>query len=316
MWLGSDPGAGLVRSDCPQRRTAAGGPWIPFQGECVQMSSKRRSVLKRAIPSGIAATAAVALVVATGAGSSHREAPNISLDPTGDNTDVYAFTAKDAPGFAHGRRQLDPARGSRRRAELLPVRRKARYYVQIDNTGDGKPDVSYRWQFKTTTRNPNSFLYAVPGVSSFNDPKLNVVQTYSLYRETPGNRGSVNERADRQQRAGGAQQRRAQDDPELRRGRLVGDPRALGRRQGRSPARSTTRSSSTSARRSTGSTSASGTGNAGGGKDDVAGYNTHSVVLQVPEAEVTRNGKARRPARPRATRSSACGRPRSGASSR
>ena len=35
-----------------------------------------------------------------------------------------------------------------------------------------------------------------------------------------------------------------------------------------------------------------GTGNAGGGKDDLAGYNVHSVVLQVPEAEVTRDGKA------------------------
>ncbi len=34
-----------------------------------------------------------------------------------------------------------------------------------------------------------------------------------------------------------------------------------------------------------------GLGNQGGGKDDVAGYNTHSFVLQVPESEVTRDGK-------------------------
>jgi hypothetical protein len=32
-----------------------------------------------------------------------------------------------------------------------------------------------------------------------------------------------------------------------------------------------------------------GTGNAGGGKDDLAGYNVHSFVLQVPETEVTRD---------------------------
>ena len=37
-----------------------------------------------------------------------------------------------------------------------------------------------------------------------------------------------------------------------------------------------------------------GLGNQGGGKDDVAGYNVHSFVLQVPEAEVTRDGKTRR----------------------
>ena len=34
-----------------------------------------------------------------------------------------------------------------------------------------------------------------------------------------------------------------------------------------------------------------GLGNQGGGKDDVAGYNTKSFVLQVPESEVTRDGK-------------------------
>ena len=49
--------------------------------------------------------AATAAVLAAGAlattgvfGSSHREAPRIMLDPSADNTDVYAFTAPDAPG--------------------------------------------------------------------------------------------------------------------------------------------------------------------------------------------------------------------------
>src|SRR4051812_49778580 len=35
-----------------------------------------------------------------------------------------------------------------------------------------------------------------------------------------------------------------------------------------------------------------GTGNQGGGKDDLAGYNTNSIVLQVPEAQVTRDHKS------------------------
>jgi len=30
--------------------------------------------------------------------SSHREAPEISKDPSADNTDVYAFVSPDAPG--------------------------------------------------------------------------------------------------------------------------------------------------------------------------------------------------------------------------
>src|SRR6185295_3908841 len=33
-----------------------------------------------------------------------------------------------------------------------------------------------------------------------------------------------------------------------------------------------------------------GFGNQGGGKDDLAGYGVHSIVLQVPEERVTRDG--------------------------
>ena len=32
-------------------------------------------------------------------------------------------------------------------------------------------------------------------------------------------------------------------------------------------------------------------GNKGGGKDDLAGYSVHSIVLQVPEQAVTKNGE-------------------------
>ena len=44
-----------------------------------------------------AALAAGSLAVTGVLGSSHREAPKILADPTADNTDVYAFTAPDAP---------------------------------------------------------------------------------------------------------------------------------------------------------------------------------------------------------------------------
>ena len=35
-----------------------------------------------------------------------------------------------------------------------------------------------------------------------------------------------------------------------------------------------------------------GTGQPGRGKDDLAGYGVHSIVLQVPEEKVTRDGEA------------------------
>ena len=50
----------------------------------------------RKLPLAVAALAAAAVAVPLGFGSSNREAPNISLDPSADNTDTYAWTAKDA----------------------------------------------------------------------------------------------------------------------------------------------------------------------------------------------------------------------------
>jgi hypothetical protein len=238
-----------------------------------------------------AAVVAVGVAAVLSFGSSHREAPNISLDPTGDNTDVYAFTAKDSPGsltvVANWIPLEDPAGGP----NFYTFDPKARYYIRIDNTGDGKPDVSYRYQFKTTVRNKKSFIYALPGVSSFKDPKLNIVQTYSIFRETvdengretvkriakkipvaPSNSGpktfpdyaKVAAAANRSLSGGYKTFAGQIEDPFFVDLGATFD--AINLR--------------------------SGTGNAGGGKDDVAGYNTHTIVLQVPEAKVTRNGES------------------------
>src|SRR3954465_7168581 len=131
-----------------------------------------------------AALAAVLVAVALSAGSSHREAPNTSMDPTADDTDVYAFTANDAPGaltvVANWIPFEDPAGGP----NFYRFDDRAHYYVNVDNTGDGKADIRYEFKFKTKIRNKNSFLYALPGVSSLRDPKLNVLQRYSVVRET------------------------------------------------------------------------------------------------------------------------------------
>ena len=60
---------------------------------------------------------------------------------------------------------------------------RARYYVHVDNTGDGREDVSYRFEFKSKV-NPKSYLQAFPGVESINDPKLYQRQSYDIVRET------------------------------------------------------------------------------------------------------------------------------------
>jgi hypothetical protein len=255
---------------------------------------RRSSVLGAA---AVAALAAGSLAVSSGVGSSHREAPKILTDPTADNTDVYAFTAKDAPGsltvVANWIPLEDPA-GGPYFGKLDP---KARYYVKIDNTGDGVEDVAYRWQFRQRFRNPNSFLYAAPTVDTVDDPDINFVQTYDLYRETyrngkpwaskkiasrvpvaPDNVGpktmpnyaNVSNGAVRSLSGGGKTFVGPADDAFFVDLGAIFDGINIDK-----PGRPSI-----------------GLGNQGGGKDDVAGYNTHSFVLQVPEADVTRNGRS------------------------
>jgi hypothetical protein len=255
---------------------------------------RRSSILGAA---AVAALAAGSLAVTSGSGSSHREAPSILGDPTADNTDLYAFTAPDAPGsltiVSNWIPFEDPSSGPYF-GKLDP---KARYYVKIDNTGDGREDVAYRWQFKQRFRNPGSFLYAAPTVDSVDDPDINFVQTYDLWRETYRN-GKVK----RSQRlAAGVPV--APDD--------VG-PKTIP--DYTKVAAGAVRTLSNGVKTFVGPADdpffidlavafdginidkpgrpSIGLGNQGGGKDDVAGYNTHAFALQVPESDVTRDGRS------------------------
>jgi len=243
---------------------------------------RRTSVL------GAAAAAALAAgsLAATGVlGSSHREAPKILADPTADNTDVYAFTAPDAPHsltvVANWIPLEEPA-GGPYFGKLDP---RARYYVKIDNTGDGRADVAYRWKFKQKFLKPDSFL-----------DQGNFVQSYDLYKETykgkkehshkiasnvpvaPANAGpkttpnyaATQGATIRGLSGGGKTFVGPSDDPFFVDLGAVFDGINIDK-----PGRPNI-----------------GLGNQGGGKDDVAGYNTHSFVLQVPESQVTRDGKS------------------------
>jgi hypothetical protein len=244
----------------------------------------------------VAAVAAIGLAVSSSSGSSHREAPLSSIDPTADDTDVYAFVAPDATGsvtlIGNWIPFEDPAGGP----NFYRFDDRATYYLNVDNTGDGKYDIRYRFKFKTHVRNPNSFLYALPGVSSINGPKLNITQTYSVWRErykgghlvrtklvasnvptAPNNVGpktfpnydAVANQAIKGLPGGGKVFAGQVDDPFFVDLGSTFDAINIDMpgRQG------------------------IGTGNQGGGKDDLAGYNVHAIALQVPKSDVTRDRK-------------------------
>jgi hypothetical protein len=243
----------------------------------------------------IAAVVAAALVAAAlSIGSSHREAPNTANDPTADDTDVYAFTADDAPGsltvVANWIPFEDPAGGP----NFYNFDPKAHYYVNVDNTGDGRYDVRYQFAFRTIIRNRNSFAAALPPVRSLGDANLNVRQVYTVTRQTYGPKGKL--------RASKVIGRNLPAVPSNIGPKTMPDYNALaqeGIRTVGGGGKVFVGQRDDPFFVDLGQTFDSinfrpnvGTGNQGGGKDDLAGYNTNSIVLQVPEAQVTRDRKA------------------------
>ncbi|MFP5253569.1 MAG: DUF4331 domain-containing protein [Actinomycetes bacterium] len=114
--------------------------------------------------------------------SSHREAPLIAGAPQYDTTDVYAFRSPESPNtvtlIANFLPFQEPAGGP----NFYSFATDARYNIKVDNDGDTKPDVTYRWTFKDRYRNGNTFLYNTGPVTSLGDKDLNYRQVYTLTR--------------------------------------------------------------------------------------------------------------------------------------
>jgi len=233
---------------------------------------------------------AAAIAVPLSMGSSHREAPNIMLDPGADNTDTYAFVPKDAPDrvvmVGNWVPNSIPANGP----NFQRFDESAAYYLNVDNTGDGNADIRYKFQFDTDLRNPDSFLYALPGTESLESENLNVVQEYDVFRErmrngrrlsstrigkdipvAPPNIGpktfpdyqKLVDEADTSLEGGRRVFAGQRDDPFFVDLGATFDGLNI-----RMPP-----------------------GNQGGGKDDFSGLSTQSIVLRLPKAQVTRDSK-------------------------
>jgi len=118
--------------------------------------------------------------------SSHREAPLISSDPQVDHTDVYAFVSPDNPDtvtlIASFIPFEDPAGGP----NFYRFGDSAIYNINIDNNGDGVEDITYQLRFTSQIANPNTFLYNTGPIKSIDDANRNLSQTYTLTRIDKG----------------------------------------------------------------------------------------------------------------------------------
>ena len=121
--------------------------------------------------------------------SSHSEAPLISMDRFADNTDTYAFRSVESgrEGFVTLIANYIPFQEPSGGPQYYRFDDTALYEIKIDNTGDGREDLSYQFQFTTQTLNNDTILgmSAVNEdavISNLNDVDYNMPQTYSVTR--------------------------------------------------------------------------------------------------------------------------------------
>jgi hypothetical protein len=114
--------------------------------------------------------------------SSHREAPLIANDPTVDNTDLYAFVSPDRPNTVTMIANYVPFEGPAGGPNFYNFDPNALYEIHVDSNGDGRDDTTYQFRFTTEIRNRGTFLYNTGPISSLNDPNWNIRQFYSVTR--------------------------------------------------------------------------------------------------------------------------------------
>jgi len=114
--------------------------------------------------------------------SSHREAPEISKDPVADSTDVYAFVSPDRPGTVTLIANYIPLQGPAGGPNFYEFGDDVLYEIHVDNDGDGQPDITYQFRFRTQLRDRDTFLYNTGPILSLDSPNWNSRQFYSLTR--------------------------------------------------------------------------------------------------------------------------------------
>lgn len=145
--------------------------------------------MKKQLFKAISLMLIVAVTILPVLASSHSEAPLTSQDRYADNTDVYAFRSTEAgrEGFVTLISNFIPFQMPSGGPHFYRFDDTVLYEIKIDNTGDGREDITYQFRFTTQFRNTNTVLgmntVNVDGViSSLTDLDYNEFQTYTVTR--------------------------------------------------------------------------------------------------------------------------------------
>src|SRR5499425_3807975 len=102
--------------------------------------------------------------------SSHREAPEISMDPVADSTDLYAFVSPNQPSTVTIIANYIPLQAPAGGPNFYEFGGDVLYEIHIDNDLDAQAEITYQFRFKTAVRNPDTFLYNTGQILSLDDP--------------------------------------------------------------------------------------------------------------------------------------------------
>jgi Domain of unknown function (DUF4331) len=117
--------------------------------------------------------------------SSHREAPEISKDPVADSSDLYAFVSPDAPETVTIIANYVPLQLPAGGPNFYEFGDDVLYQIHIDNDNDADSDITYQFQFYTqlSDTGPNDiFLYNTGQINHLTDASWNRKQFYSVTR--------------------------------------------------------------------------------------------------------------------------------------
>jgi hypothetical protein len=158
------------------------------------MSPGRKPFRRIAQPVALAAAVSVALPFTTSA-SSHREAPGITKRPKVDGTDFYMFRSYEAgrEGYVTLVADYLPLQDPYGGPNYFTLDPDARYEIKVDNDGDAREDLTFRFRFRNQSRNislpigdpANPVRVPVPvinvgPITAADNSALNVVESYTV----------------------------------------------------------------------------------------------------------------------------------------
>ncbi|MDF2379477.1 MAG: DUF4331 domain-containing protein [Candidatus Gracilibacteria bacterium] len=107
--------------------------------------------------------------------SSHREAPLISMDPTADQTDLYAYVSSEDEDNVVLVGNYSPLIPEGVGPNFHDPDTGVLYAFHIDNDGDAIEDITYAVRFRRKVKNGNTFLYNTQPVLKISDSNVTYV---------------------------------------------------------------------------------------------------------------------------------------------